>query len=173
MPQQKDSNALDDVGEVFKIGAAARLLKTTPRTLRFYEEIGILAPGRSPGKTRSYTKEDIGRIQAIQHLTDLGIGLHDVVALATTRSRSKTGDSASHKVYRLLNEIQQVVETKRNQCEDLLNQIDVAVRLVKQCFGCQALPRYGRCEACIVARNVQNAHLLRLIWDRDKPSGAS
>lgn len=171
MVQRKRSDARSDVGEAVKIGAAACALKTTPRTLRFYEELGILAPGRTLGKTRSYTKGDIERIEAVQHLTELGIGLRDVVELATTRSRSRTGDTASRKVHRQLEDMHRDVAAKRKQCEDLLSQIDAAARLVKECFGCEEPPRQGKCKACPVARNVENVQLLRLIWDQDKPGG--
>ncbi|MHB1566352.1 MAG: MerR family transcriptional regulator [Acidiferrobacter sp.] len=169
MARSKRADARSDVGKTSKIGAAAHTLNTTTRTLRFYEELGILAPRRTSAKTRSYTKEDIERVQAVQCLTDLGIGLRGVIALATVRSQSKTGDTASHKVHRLLDDMRRDVEIKKNRCEDLLSQIDAAVHLVKQCFGCQVSPRHGGCDACPVARNVQNIRLLRLIWDQDKP----
>ena len=172
MAQRKGSGARSDVGGAVKIGTAARALKTTPRTLRFYEELGILVPGRTLGKTRSYTKEDIERIEAVQHLTELGIGLRDVVELTTTRSKSRTGDTASRKVYRLLDDMHRDVEAKRKQCEELLSQIDAAARLVKECFGCEEPPRQGECKACPVARNVENVQLLRLIWDQGKSGGS-
>ena len=39
-----------------KIGAIAQRLGTTVRTLRFYEENGLVHPGRTPGGTRLYTE---------------------------------------------------------------------------------------------------------------------
>ncbi|MFP4132277.1 MAG: MerR family transcriptional regulator, partial [Thiohalospira sp.] len=44
-------------GRNLNIGELAERLGTTPRTLRFYEEEGLLAPERSPGGTRRYGPE--------------------------------------------------------------------------------------------------------------------
>lgn len=42
-----------------KIGEAASLLSTSTRTLRFYEEQGILAPVKTAKGVRLYTNDDI------------------------------------------------------------------------------------------------------------------
>ena len=48
-------------GESLRIGDVARLLDTTPRTIRYYEEIGLLPaePARHSGKHRLYTHEEV------------------------------------------------------------------------------------------------------------------
>ena len=65
-----------EIGEVsrpMRIGEVARLTGTTPRTIRYYEEIGLLdaGGGRAQGKHRSYTPADIERIREIVRLRDL------------------------------------------------------------------------------------------------------
>jgi DNA-binding transcriptional MerR regulator len=55
----------------------------TKRTLRYYEEIGLLPPaGRTEGNYRRYTDEDIERLERIKKLRDLlGFSLNDIRAL--------------------------------------------------------------------------------------------
>lgn len=166
-PQRVGSG--DDSAKTLKIGEAARILKTTPRTLRFYEELGLLAPARSVGKTRCYTASDLSRLHAALNLTELGIGLRAVIALADARPRSRTGGAASRKVDRLLTEMRRDIEAKKSQCETILHQINAAEALVRQCFGCQKPPRHDRCRACPVARHVDDVPLLRLVWDQNGP----
>src|SRR5581483_10889733 len=56
-----------------RIGEVADLLGTTPRTIRYYEEIGLLpdAHDREQGKHRCYTEVDVERVREIMRLRDL------------------------------------------------------------------------------------------------------
>jgi DNA-binding transcriptional MerR regulator len=67
-----------------RIGEVAELTGTTPRTIRYYEEIGLLpgAAGRVQGKHRCYTTADVDRISEIVRLRDLlGLSLDQVSKL--------------------------------------------------------------------------------------------
>jgi DNA-binding transcriptional MerR regulator len=67
-----------------RIGEVAELLGTTPRTIRYYEEIGLLpgADDREQGKHRCYTERDVERVREIMRLRDLlGLSLEEVSAL--------------------------------------------------------------------------------------------
>jgi len=56
-----------------RIGDVARTVGTTPRTIRYYEEIGLLpeAEDREQGKRRTYTDTDVERLQELVRLRDL------------------------------------------------------------------------------------------------------
>ena len=67
-----------------RIGEVAEMLGTTPRTIRYYEEIGLLpsADDREQGKHRLYTQADVDRVREIMRLRDLlGLTLDEVSAL--------------------------------------------------------------------------------------------
>jgi DNA-binding transcriptional MerR regulator len=77
--------------ERLKIGDVARLTGTTPRTIRYYEEIGLLsAGGREPGTHRNYNQGDVDRLQELMRLrTLLGVsldGLKDLVEAEDNRA---------------------------------------------------------------------------------------
>ena len=67
-----------------RIGEVAEQTGTTPRTIRYYEEIGLL-PGageREQGKHRFYTTADVDRIKEIVRLRDLlGLSLDELSRL--------------------------------------------------------------------------------------------
>jgi DNA-binding transcriptional MerR regulator len=67
-----------------RIGEVAELTGTTARTIRYYEEIGLL-PGpedRAQGKHRSYTEADVERVREILRLRDLlGLSLEELAKL--------------------------------------------------------------------------------------------
>lgn len=65
--------------EWLKIGEVARRTGLTHRTLRHYDDLGLLVPsGRTGGDYRLYAPEDLERLLAIQHLKSLGLGLEQI-----------------------------------------------------------------------------------------------
>jgi MerR family transcriptional regulator, repressor of the yfmOP operon len=71
-----------------RIGEVAELTGTTPRTIRYYEEIGLLPGGdRVQGKHRSYTEADVERVGEIIRLRDLlGLSLDQLSELLAAES---------------------------------------------------------------------------------------
>jgi DNA-binding transcriptional MerR regulator len=67
-----------------RIGEVAELTGTTPRTIRYYEEIGLLpgAGARELGKHRCYSQADVDRVREIIRLRDLlGLSLEELSKL--------------------------------------------------------------------------------------------
>jgi DNA-binding transcriptional MerR regulator len=72
-----------------RIGELAELTGTTPRTIRYYEEIGLLGGGaeRVQGKHRAYTEADVERVREIVRLRDLlGLSLEQLSQLLEAES---------------------------------------------------------------------------------------
>jgi MerR family transcriptional regulator, repressor of the yfmOP operon len=72
-----------------RIGELAELTGTTPRTIRYYEEIGLLGSGaeRVQGKHRCYTEADVERVREIVRLRDLlGLSLEQLSQLLEAES---------------------------------------------------------------------------------------
>jgi DNA-binding transcriptional MerR regulator len=69
----------------FRIGAVAARLGVTTRTIRYYEELGLLGAHsqRSKGTHRLYRESDIAHLQEVLRLRDLlGLSLESIVYLA-------------------------------------------------------------------------------------------
>src|SRR5215471_17097996 len=66
--------------QVFTIEQVAAQTGLTKRTLRYYEEVGLLPPtGRTEGNYRRYTHHDIQSLERIKSLRDLlGFSLADI-----------------------------------------------------------------------------------------------
>jgi len=66
-----------------QIGRLAKDLGITTRTIRYYEEIGLMgATERLGGGTRTYNREDVLRLKFILKLKELGISLKEMQELA-------------------------------------------------------------------------------------------
>ncbi|MHB1973506.1 MAG: MerR family transcriptional regulator [Acidimicrobiales bacterium] len=79
-------------GALLRIGEAAQRTGVSERTLRYYEEIGILAPaGHSAGGCREYGPEELGRVQRIRELQELiGLNLEEIRGVVTREDRLGT-----------------------------------------------------------------------------------
>jgi MerR family transcriptional regulator, repressor of the yfmOP operon len=75
---------MPELEQSLRIGDLARLVGTTPRTIRYYEEVGLLpeAPSRQSGRHRLYTHGDLERLREVMRLKELlGLTLEELRAL--------------------------------------------------------------------------------------------
>ena len=76
---------------VYVISVAASIVSVHPRTLRIYEEEGLICPARTPTNIRLYSENDVRRIMWIRHLTqNLGVNLAGVRILFELEERLGT-----------------------------------------------------------------------------------
>jgi MerR family transcriptional regulator, repressor of the yfmOP operon len=71
----KESHALLTVRD------AALRLNVTPRTLKYYEERGLVTPTRSEGRYRLYDEQDLEQFARILRLRALGFSLHGIAEM--------------------------------------------------------------------------------------------
>jgi len=65
----------DDEQAVYVISIAAELSGMHPQTLRQYDRMGLVSPGRASGRGRRYSLRDIASLRNIQRLVGDGINL--------------------------------------------------------------------------------------------------
>ena len=76
---------------VYVISVAASIVSVHPRTLRIYEEEGLICPARTPTNIRLYSENDVRRVMWIRHLTqNLGVNLAGVRILFELEERLGT-----------------------------------------------------------------------------------
>jgi DNA-binding transcriptional MerR regulator len=77
-----------DGGRPLRIGELAQATGTTPRTIRYYEEVGLLTgEAREPGEHRLYTPDDVERLREILRLKELlGLSLDELRELAAAQT---------------------------------------------------------------------------------------
>jgi MerR family transcriptional regulator, heat shock protein HspR len=72
---------------VFVISVAAELTGLHPQTLRTYERMGLIRPGRTGGGGRRYSARDIDLLREISDLTSSGIGIEGVRRILELENR--------------------------------------------------------------------------------------
>lgn len=74
---------MSDTNVVVPIGEAAQASGTSPPTIRYYEEIGLIPPARrSAAGHRHYSRADINRLTFIRRCRDFGFGIDQVRLLS-------------------------------------------------------------------------------------------
>jgi DNA-binding transcriptional MerR regulator len=70
------------MAHALRIGQLAQATGVPPKTIRYYEEVGVLpAPRRSAGGYRQYTQQGVHRVAFIRRARTLGLPLRDLKAL--------------------------------------------------------------------------------------------
>lgn len=77
-PSPPPAPPIDESVPVYVISVAAELSGLHPQTLRQYDRLGLVSPGRSAGGGRRYSARDIALLRQVQELTALGLGLEGV-----------------------------------------------------------------------------------------------
>jgi DNA-binding transcriptional MerR regulator len=145
--------------ELLRIQEVADLVGLTPRSIRYYEEVGLLEPaGRSEGAYRLYDADDVDRLRFIKGLRDdagfslaeIGQLLEDETARAANRARFRESRTASE---------------RRAVLEDGIERID------RQVATLQA--KIDRLRSMIAAASQRRAHLeSHLVELEQLPEGA-
>jgi len=80
----------DDDAPLYVISVAAELTGLHAQTLRQYDRLGLVSPGRSPGGGRRYSRRDIGVLREVVRLSSFGLGLEGIRAVLELENRITT-----------------------------------------------------------------------------------
>jgi DNA-binding transcriptional MerR regulator len=73
-----------------RIGELAQELELNPRTLRFYESVGLLPePDRTPSGYRDYADDALDRVRFIKSAQRLGLSLDDIKEILAFKDRGE------------------------------------------------------------------------------------
>jgi DNA-binding transcriptional MerR regulator len=92
-----------DGADYLKIGELASLVEMSPRTIRYYEEIGLLnSVKRIEGGKRVYTEKDLKRLKFIKRLKHLGLTLSEMTELEGIYQVHRTNRKVLHRLLELM-----------------------------------------------------------------------
>ncbi len=84
---------------MFSIGELSKRTKVKVPTIRYYEEMGLLAaPERTAGNQRRYTNEGLERLSFIRHARDLGFSIEAISSLIELQNHPDRSCEAATKI---------------------------------------------------------------------------
>jgi DNA-binding transcriptional MerR regulator len=151
--------------DLLKIGDFARLADTNLRTLRYYEELGMLSPAaRSQGGFRYYRRTDINRVQMIRDLQELGLHLERIRELLGARTNGEAREQFFQRVRQALEEQDRLLQRKMAVLEEQRRKVAQALHKIGECRHCTQVPRLDNnfCEPCTTTGEQLPEHLSAL-----------
>lgn len=143
---------MSTLGDLLKIGDFARLADTNLRTLRYYEELGLIDPAtRSQGGFRYYRRTDVNRVQMIRDLQLLGLPLERIRELLVVPGGAEDSEAFFARIAGALREHDRLLQQKLREVEAQRARVLEALAKLGECHGCNHLPGPGNnhCEPCI------------------------
>ena len=137
--------------DLLKIGEFARVADTNLRTLRYYEELGLLVPAaRSAGGFRYYRPTDVNRVRLIWDLQQLGLQLEQIAQLLGQRDESESHAALLQRVRAALAEHDRLLQERIRELEGQRTRVATALAKLTECAGCQHHPSANNnfCEPC-------------------------
>ena len=126
------------IDEHYRIGEVADRVGLSLRTIRYYEEIGLVTPsGRTEGGFRLYTDSDVDRLRLIKALKPVGMSLETMAELLKAADHVAaspgSGRPASEK------RLESVLATAKDRCDELETRLDEARRALREIAGQAAM----------------------------------
>lgn len=139
---------MDNKHITYRIGEIARKLGLSARSIRYYEEMGLISPSRSDGGFRIYTEHDLNTIRMILRFKDLGMTLEEIGALVGPRE-----GGVDAKTIRALKDAlllrRREFEEKIGKYEEGIEQIDTVIRQLSRCDHCGMMMEREVCLNCM------------------------
>lgn len=162
---QDNRNQDGTESEDLTTGDMARLSKTTLRTVRFYEQEGLISSmAREGGCHRKFARSELRKLQMISDLRDAGLSLTDIKALMGLKRRCETPSKAacqmSEALGRCVQELQERIETLARLRSELVSTITT----IQRCRDCREPEFPARCSDCDVTNQPDSSRVTRLLW---------
>lgn len=137
--------------ELLKIGDFARLADTNLRTLRYYEELGLITPAsRSQGGFRYYRRTDVNRVHMIRDFQELGLHLDRIADLISPRRADEPREEFLQRVREALYEHDRLLKSRMSALAEQRERVALALRKIGECRLCVHSPTHenNHCEPC-------------------------
>ena len=133
------------------IGDLAVKTGVSTRTIRYYEELGMIEPQeRSNGGFRRYSDDQTRRLEIIQGLKSLGFELERIRELFTLRHSVKTGGELAQAMTAILVEHQAEIDRKIEHYQQMKERNNRGIEVLQSCICCNIDVFERDCHSCEV-----------------------
>lgn len=143
--------ASDVEEKTYRIGELASLFGVTDRTIRYYEELGLLeAAGRQGGAHRRYPARNAIYLKRIQQLKDYGLSLAEIRELFDLARRDRSGDAVRRRLAEKYREKLEEAERRRSALDEYIADLGWHVEQLERVpdfFQCPG----ASCSSCLYA----------------------
>jgi MerR family transcriptional regulator, copper efflux regulator len=121
------------VNEKMRIGQFAERAGVTPRTIRYYESLGLLGPSEREGSGfRYYTEVELERLQKIHAFKELGLSLEEIAIVIPAYFDDPTRVRGKRKLVEILKGHLQETEEKIASLDQLRAELKTNIDRIQQ-----------------------------------------
>jgi len=132
----------------YRIGELADMFRTTTRTLRYYEELGLIrASDRAKGVHRRYPEQNIVYLKRVAQLKSYGLSLGEIHEFFRLAEKDRSGESCKRLLIEKYNERIAQAEAAREEARRLIEELRWHVKQLEEVedfFECPG----AQCAAC-------------------------
>ena len=165
-PMKQALQLVDDEEEAtLTTGDMARLCESTLRTVRFYEQEGLIKPkARSEGGRRIFAKSELAKLQLALDLREAGLSLQDIKELFELKQRYDSPKDASTEITTILGRQIQAMHEKIATLRRLREELSSMVSVISECKHCDdgAFPEC--CHDCDVMDRPELPRAVHVLW---------
>lgn len=146
-------------------GDLARSCGTTVRTVRFYEESGLLAPlTRSEGNHRMFRGDAPDRLKLVMDLREAGLSLQEVRELFELKAAATEPKAAAAQMRNVLAARIAAANEKIASLRRLRDELSSMLGTLDECGRCTATDFPRACHTCDVMKDEELPRAVRLLW---------
>ena len=153
-------------GRFMRIGDLARKAGTTMRTIRYYEQLGLIAPAaRTRGGFRLYEEDELRKLRLIKNLQLVETSLSQVKAIFEQRRRGRIASEVAGGLSALLEQQLRKVQQRIAQFRAMETSLQETIEILRCCAECSFEPGPNVCPRCpvITARSGIPLHMQAVI----------
>lgn len=142
--------------DLMHIGKLAKAAGTTTRTVRFYEEMGLIKPEcRSEGGFRCYCHDQLIRLRMILGLKEMAFDLDQIKAILCKQDSHETGGQLAHAILDDLNTQLEDVDAQIAHLQRVRQKLTQTVSSICECLPCHMRVEERLCTACSVLKETK------------------
>ena len=153
-------------GELLTTGDMARRAQTTLRTVRFYDEAGLLQVARGDGGQRLFDEQQLQKLRLACDLREAGLSLAEIRQLFELKAGCHTPKQASHALASRLGEQIDAMQAKIGLLRRLREELASTVAVIEECGTCEETGSFPeRCDDCEVLDRADLPRAAKLLWN--------
>lgn len=153
-------------GKLLTTGDMARLSSNTVRTVRFYEETGVLEPAhRSEGGHRLFPLSELDRLIFVTAMRNAGLSLEEIKLLLGMKESLTCGAEASRKVVAMLEQHIATMTEKITILSKVRGEFQQAANRLEACLDCHDAAHFpSHCGECQVMQRARVPLSVQVLW---------
>jgi len=145
-------------------GDMARLSKTTLRTVRFYEQEGLISShARGDGCHRKFSRAELRKLQMISDLREAGLSLQDIKMLLGLKRACPNAESAACQMADVLGRCIEELQERIDTLARLRSELSTTIDTIRNCRDCREPQFPAGCSECDVT-NEDSSRTTELLW---------